>query len=252
MILAVDVGNTSTELALLNEADGSVANKYRYSSKEQKTVQYHKSHIEEFVGDSSVSAAVISSVVPQISSLLKKVCSELFKLEPLFVSSKINSGLDIKYDYPEKLGADLIAAASGAVSKYGSPVIVIDVGTATTFSVVNNKKEYLGGLIAPGPVTSMKALASMTAQLPAVRLEITDRVIGTNTADCINIGTVTAHCAMIDGMLERVKESLCCSDVKVIATGGFSKELIPLCRQKMLYDENLIFTGLYHIYKLNS
>lgn len=252
MILAVDVGNTSTEIALLNEADGSVRNKYRYSSKEQKIVQYHKNHIEQFAGNGSISAAVISSVVPEISCLLEEVCLELFELFPLFVNSEINSGLDIKYDYPEKLGADLIAVSAGAVSKYGSPAIVVDVGTATTFSVVNGKNEYLGGLIAPGPVTSMKALASMTAQLPSVRLEVTDNVIGTNTADCINIGTVTAHTAMIDGMLQRVKESLGVSDVKVIATGGFSKELIPLCRQDLIYDENLIFTGLYQIYKLNS
>lgn len=252
MILAVDVGNTSTELALLNAENGSVKAKFRYSSKAQKTVQYQKENISEFVKNSSVSGIVITSVVPEISVFLNQACSELFNFQPLFVSADIKTGLEIKYDYPEKLGADLIAAAAGAVSKYGSPVIVIDVGTATTFSVVNEKNDYLGGLIAPGPVTSMKALASMTAQLPAVRLEITDKVIGTNTADCINIGTVTAHCAMIDGMLERIKESLGRSDVKVIATGGFSKELIPLCRQKMLYDENLIFAGLYQIYKMNS
>jgi len=252
MILAVDVGNTSTELALLNAENGSVKAKFRYSSKAQKTVQYHKENISEFVKNSSVSGIVITSVVPEISAFLNQSCSELFDFRPLFVSANIKTGLEIKYDYPEKLGADLIAAASGAVSKYGSPVIVVDVGTATTFSVVNEKNEYLGGLIAPGPVTSMKALASMTAQLPAVHLEITDKVIGTNTADCINIGTVTAHCAMIDGMLERVKESLGCSDVKVVATGGFSKDLMPLCRQKMLYDENLIFAGLYQIYKMNS
>ncbi len=251
MILAVDVGNTSTELALLNIENGSVKAKFRYSSKTQKTAQYHKDNISEFVKNSSVSGIVITSVVPEISAFLNQACIELFNFQPLFVSADIKTGLEIKYDYPEKLGADLIAAAAGAVSKYGSPVIVIDVGTATTFSVVNDKNEYLGGLIAPGPVTSMKALASMTAQLPAVRLEITDKVIGTNTADCINIGTVTAHCAMIDGMLERVKKSLCCSDVNMVATGGFSKDLMPLCRQKMLYDENLIFAGLYHIYKLN-
>ncbi len=251
MILAVDVGNTSIELALLHTENGSIKAKFRYSAKAQKTIRYHKDHIREFVKNSNVSGIVITSVVPEISEFLNQVCDELFNLQPLFVNSDIKTGLAIKYDYPEKLGADLISAASGAAVKYGSPVIVIDVGTATTFSVVNDKNEYLGGLIAPGPVTSMKALASMTAQLPAVRLKITDKVIGTNTSDCINIGTVTAHCAMIDGMLERVKESLGCSDVKVIATGGFSKDLIPLCRQNMLYDENLIFTGLYQIYKMN-
>lgn len=252
MILAVDVGNTSTELALLSEENGSVKAKYRYSSKEQRNAEYHKKSIDEFIKDSSISGVVVTSVVPEISAFFEQACSDLFGFSPLFINSDIKTGLDIKYDNPKKLGADLITAAAGAVCKYGCPVIVIDVGTATTFSVVNDKNEYIGGLIAPGPVTSMKALASMTAQLSPVKLEVNDRVVGTNTADCVNIGTVTAHCAMIDGMLERVKECLNDLDFNVVATGGFSKDLLPLCRQKMIYDENLIFTGLYQIYKMNS
>lgn len=252
MLLAVDIGNTSTELALIDLENGSIINKYRYASKTRNTAQYHKNNIKSFSENSSIIGVVISSVVPEISSYLKQACNALFNIEPLFVSSDIKTGLEIKYDYPEKLGADLIAAAAGAVNKYGSPIIVVDVGTATTISVINDKNEYLGGMIAPGPVTAMKALAAMTAQLPLIRLQATDKSIGTNTEDCINAGTVTAHCAMIDGMLERVKESLGCSDVNVIATGGFSKALIPFCRQKMIYDENLIFTGLYQLYRINN
>lgn len=252
MILAVDVGNTSTELALLSEENGAVLSAYRYSSKAERTAEYHKKNLVLFMKNQGVSGIVISSVVPEISAFLEADCYDLFNSKPLFVSSEMKTGLIIQYDNPQKLGADLIAVAVGAVCKYGSPVIVIDVGTATTFSVVNDKNEYLGGLIAPGPVTSMKALASMTAQLPDIRLAVTDKVVGTNTADCINIGTVTGHAAMIDGMIDRTLQSLHMPSVNVIVTGGFSKELVPLCKQKMIYDENLIFTGLYHIYKMNS
>jgi len=251
MILAIDVGNTSTESALLHFENGNILKKHRYSSKAQSTVEYHKNYLVSLVESNIISGVVISSVVPEISVLLEAACRELFNIKPIFVSADIKMGLTIRYDAPQKLGADLIAAAAGAVVKYGSPAIVIDAGTATTFSVINEKKEYLGGMIAPGPVTAMKALASMTAQLPVTRLAVTDKVIGTNTADCINIGTVTAHAAMIDGMLDRVLEAFAFSDVSLIATGGFSKELVTLFRHNLLFDENLIFTGMYNIYKMN-
>lgn len=252
MILAIDVGNTSTQLALLNEENGYLLSTHRYSSKTEKTVEYHKNNIALFTENQVVSGIVISSVVPEISTFLETACRDLFDMNPIFVSAEIKTGLNIKYDNPQKLGADLIAVAVGAVCEYGAPAIVVDVGTATTFSVISAEKEYLGGLIAPGPVTSMKALASMTAQLPVTRLEVTDKVIGSNTADCINIGTVTAHAAMIDGMIERTAQALHLPSVNVIATGGFSKDLVPLCTHKMHYDENLIVMGLYHIYKMNS
>lgn len=252
MILAIDVGNTSTQLALLSEENGAVLSTHRYSSKTVKTVEYHKNNIDSFTENQNVSGIVISSVVPEISAFLETACRDLFDVNPLFVSSEIKTGLNIQYDNPQKLGADLIAVAVGAVCEYGAPAIVVDVGTATTFSVIGSEKEYLGGLIAPGPVTSMKALASMTAQLPVTRLEVTDKVIGSNTADCINIGTVTGHSAMIDGMIDRILHALNLPSVNMIATGGFSKDLISLCTHKMHYDENLIFTGLYYIYKMNS
>lgn len=250
MILAIDVGNTSTEAALLNAENGEVLKTYRYSSKTQSMPEYQKNNIALLTENNSISGAVISSVVPEINCFLEAACRDLFCIKPLFVNADVKTGLDIKYDAPQKLGADLIAAAVGAAVKYGLPAIVVDVGTATTFSVISERNEYLGGMIAPGPVTSMKALASMTAQLELTHLEITDKVIGTNTADCINIGTVTAHSAMIDGMLDRVFENYG-YEFKVIATGGFSKALAPLCRHKMQYDENLIFTGMYNIYKMN-
>lgn len=251
MILGIDAGNTSIEFALITE-NGSVESKHRIATEKKATAEYYKNSLKTFIGKQMISGAIISSVVPEINTFLEKSCAEIFDVMPLFVSSRLNTGLDIGYDNPEKLGADLITAASGATVKYKMPLIVVDIGTATTFSVVNENRKYLGGMIAAGPCTSMKALASMTSQLPEIEMSFTDSVIGTNTADCIKIGTLTAHSAMIDGMIDRVKQSLAVSDITVIATGGFSEAVTKMCVHKIIIDENLIFTGLYEIYKRNA
>lgn len=249
MILGIDVGNTDIVTALLES--GKVIKEHRYPTDKNENADYHKKNIEKLTCNHSVSAVIISCVVPEVRDNLTQVCIQLFGLTPLFVSSELDTGLMIKYDNPEKLGADLISVAAGAVNKYGAPVLVIDVGTATTFSVINGNKEYLGGMIAAGPYTSMKALSAMTSQLTETELEPTDKIIGTNTADCIKIGTLTAHSAMIDSMIDRVGDSLGVADIKVVATGGLSKLLIPMCTHKIIYDNDLIFSGLYEIYKLN-
>lgn len=250
MILAVDAGNTNIVAALMN--DGNVINEYRYDTAKNEGAQYHKNNLKKLVCNQSIDGAIISSVVPEINIHLETACVQLTGRTPKFVSSDMATGLDIKYDYPQKLGADLICVAVGAVKKYGVPVIIIDIGTATTFSVVNGNNEYLGGMIAPGPYTSMRALASMASQLPETELEITDKVIGTNTVDCIKIGTLTAHSAMLDGMLDRVIESLDTADVRIVATGGFAPKLTPMCRHRIICDNNLIFSGLYKLYELNK
>lgn len=250
MILAVDAGNTNIVAALMN--DGKVINEYRYDTAKTEVAEYHKSNLERLVQNQPIDGVIISSVVPEINNHLETACLQLTGLIPEFVSSVMITGLDIKYDNPQRLGADLICVAVGAVEKYGAPVIVIDIGTATTFSVVNEKNEYLGGMIAPGPYTSMKALASMTSQLQKTELEITDKVIGANTAECIRIGTLTAHSAMLDGMLDRVLKCLNTADVHIIATGGFAQKITSMCTHKIICDDNLIFIGLFELYKLNQ
>ncbi len=250
MILGIDVGNTDIAVALLNGS--AVIKECHYLTDRKENAEYHKLNIEKFTCKRSVDSVIISSVVPEVNEYLTEVCMRLFGTPPLFVSSELDTGLIIKYDNPEKLGADLITVAAGAVKKYGSPAIVIDIGTATTFSVINGNNEYLGGMIAAGPHTSMKALSAMTSQLFETELEVTDKVIGTNTADCIRIGALTAHSAMIDSMIDRVRESLGISDIHIIATGGMSQMLIPMCKHDIIYDKDLIFSGLYEIYKLNN
>lgn len=250
MILGIDVGNTNIVAALLD--NGTVAKKLRYPTAKNENYIYHQKHLDELVCKQAVDGIIISSVVPEINACLTMACEEQFKIAPVFVNASMNTGLDIQYDNPLKLGADLIAAAVGAVKKYGAPVIIADIGTATTFSVVNEKNEYLGGMIAPGPYTSMKALSQNASQLPEIELEPTDKVIGTNTADCMRIGLLTAHSAMIDGMLERVMNEFGCFDLKIVATGGFSKVIASMCKQKMICDYDLIFNGLYELFIINS
>ena len=250
MILGIDVGNTNIVAALMDA--GMVIKELRYPTVKNEKSAYHKPYLTKLISDCYVSGIIISSVVPEMNDCLITVCESLFEITPVFVTAALNTGLNIKYDNPEKLGADLIAAAVGAVKKYGSPVIVADIGTATTFSVINEKNEYLGGMISPGPYTSMKALSQNASLLPEVELEPVDKVIGTNTVDCIKIGLLTAHSAMLDGMLERVMNELNCDSVKVIATGGFSKAIVPMCKHKLICDCDLVFSGLYALFMMNS
>ncbi len=250
MLFGIDAGNTDIAAALIDR--GRIVQEYRYKTQKHKTAEYHRRHLGAQTAAFPISGVIISSVVPEINGYLEQACLELTGMSPLFVSSNMETGLKIKYDNPAKLGADLIADAVGGVSKYGAPAVIIDIGTATTFSVINGDKEYLGGMIAPGPGTSMKALAAMTSQLPEAELTFTDKVIGSNTAECMQIGTLTAHAAMIDGMLQKVLSSLNLPEAAIIATGGMASEIIGMCSHKIICDKTLLFCGLYELFLKNS
>ncbi len=249
MILGIDVGNTNIVAALIDES--GVFKECRYYTDKKESNLYHKNYLGPLICNQTLNGIIISSVVPEINDYLKQASIELTGLSPIFVNAELNTGLNIRYDNQKKLGADLITASVGAVRKYGSPVIIVDIGTATTFSVINKNNEYLGGMIAPGPYTSMKALTSMASQLPEIELVATDKVIGTNTVDCIKIGTITAHAAMIDGMLDRVIDSLNLNNIQIIATGGRCEDITNMCFHKMICAKNLISYGLYELYKIN-
>ena len=248
MLLGIDVGNTNIVAALID--NGEVIAQCRYATAKNEKALYHKKKLDHLTSNQDISGVIISSVVPEVNDDLKEACSELAEAS-IFVSAGLDTGLDIRYDHPNKLGADLIAVAVGAVKRYGAPVIVIDIGTATTFSVINEDREYLGGMIAPGPLTSMRALASAASQLPEIEPDFTDSVIGTNTIDCMKIGVFNAHSVMLDGMIEKVKDHLKLSDIRLVATGGFSEKITRMCSHKIICDQDLIFAGLYDIYKRN-
>lgn len=250
MILGIDIGNTNIVASLI---DGQgVIEEERYETIKNGTDLYHEDHLRNLIKDKTVCGVIISSVVPEINEQIEEASINILGITPTFVSSKLKTGVDIKYDNPNKLGADLITVAVGALTKYSGPLIIIDIGTATTFSVISENNEYLGGMIAPGPHTSIKALASMTSQLPEIEVKVPDKVIGTNTIDCMRIGTITAHAAMIDGMIDKVIKELNVPHVNIIATGGESKDIINMCTHKIILDNNLIPYGLYEIYKKNN
>ena len=260
MILVIDAGNTIIVAAIM-ENDAAVYVK-RYATGKEENCTYHYNVLSEFFCDVEkktgskitdlIQGAIVSSVVPSINIALKRAVKECLHLEALFVSNKLDTGLDIKYDYPEKLGADLIAGAAGAVFKFGCPVIMIDIGTATTFSVVNSKGQYLGGAICPGPYTSLKALTNLAAQLPVGTLGFTDKIIGTNTTDCMSIGAFTAHAAMIDGMIDRILAKIEDKNVVIVATGGPAREITAMCTHKVQCDRDLVLYGLSKLYFRNT
>ena len=163
----------------------------------------------------------------------------------------IRTGLNIKIDNPAQLGADLAAGAVGALAKYSMPCIIIDLGTASTISVLGKNGEFLGGAIAAGIKLTLEALTSKTAQLPMVSIEAPSHVIGSNTADCMKSGLVIGAASMIDGMITRIERELK-ETATVVATGGLAPEVVGFCDREILLDDDLLLDGLKLIYQKNK
>ena len=154
-------------------------------------------------------------------------------------------------DNPASVGSDLIVDAVAAINEYPVPLIFVDMGTATTISVIDEDKRYRGGMILPGIRVSMDSLTSRTAQLPHISIEPPKKLIGRNTIDCMKSGMIYGNASCIDGMIRKIKKELDREDVTVIATGGLSKVIIPYCEEKIIYDNELLLKGLRLIYEKN-
>lgn len=253
MILAIDIGNTNVTLgvyrnerfiltARLATEQGRTSDQYAIDIKDVLAL-----HGEDY---KAIEGCIISSVVPAVSEAVAKGITALCGIKPMVLGPGLKTGLNIKIDNPAQLGADLAAGAVGAIAKYETPCIVIDMGTATTVSVLGKNGEMLGGAIAAGVRLTLKALFENTAQLPAVAIEAPNSVIGTNTVDCMKSGLVFGAASMIDGLIERMEDEQ--GKMKsIVATGGLSKEIIHHCKYDIIYDENLLLDGLMTIYKKN-
>ena len=195
--------------------------------------------------------AIISSVVPAVTNNVKSAIEKFLGIRTLVIGPGIKTGLSIVIDNPSQLGSDLVVDAVAGLSEYPVPMIIIDMGTATTLSVINSKKEYIGGMIVPGLAISHDALISRTSQLSKIALEKPKKVIGSNTIDCIKSGLLYGNAGMLDGLIERINESLG-EKCTVIATGGLSTVVTPLCKNEITVDEDLLLKGLKVIYSKNS
>lgn len=254
ILLAIDIGNTNITLGAF---DGNVLSfTARIATEIAKTADQYAIDIKDLLAlngllHDDVEDCIISSVVPAVGGNISKAVSKLCHIVPLMLGPGVKTGLNIKIDNPAQLGADLVAGAVGAIDEYTMPCIIIDMGTATTISVLDRNGTFLGGSIAAGVRLTLKALTQNTSQLPDIHIEAPKSVICSNTIECMQSGLVYGTAAMIDGLIEKISEELG-ETATVVATGGLSKEIITHCKNNIIYNENLLLDGLRIIYEKNN
>src|SRR5688500_3526784 len=252
MLLAIDAGNTNIKLGVYQGP--TFRAKWRLIPEYLPGEEYGTELLRLFEGSGleikDVEAIIIASVVPQLNDTLRMMSERYLQLTPRFVDHTTNTGLKLLYDRPAQLGADRIVASVAAVEKSGAPCIVVDFGTATTFNAINSKREYLGGIIAPGLMTAADALFSRAAKLPRVAIERPAKVIGTSTIAAMQSGLFYGYASLIDGLIERMIEEM--EDApKVIATGGLARLMEHASKYTRHIDENLTLDGLRIIHERN-
>ncbi|MFI3231072.1 MAG: type III pantothenate kinase [bacterium] len=256
MLLAIDIGNTNIVIGGLKNQNESEFIARLHTDKTLTRDQYAiqiKNILDIYKIDINlINGCIISSVVPPVLDAIKQSITMVTgQTNIIIVGPGIKTGLNILTDNPAQLGSDLVVNAVACIELFKTPIINIDMGTATTVSVMDKNKNYLGGAIVPGVKISLDALSSMTAQLPFISLEAPKKAIGSNTIDCMRSGVILGNASMIDGIIERMEEELG-EKATVVATGGISKHIIPYCKQEIVYDDNLILKGLYILYFKNK
>ena len=253
MLLAIDIGNTNIVLGCIREDrilfEARIATD-RLRTSDQYGVEI-KNMLEAFgVQVTDIEDCIISSVVPPVFNSVRTGVIKVIGKQPMVVGPGIKTGLNIRMDDPASVGSDRIVIAVAALAEYAPPLILLDLGTATTMEVVAPGNAYLGGVIIPGVRISLEALTSRTAQLPGISLDRPKRVIGKNTVDCMRSGIMYGTAAMIDGMIQRMEDELghTCT---VVATGGLAQFIVPLCRREMKVEKDLLLKGLDILYQKN-
>lgn len=253
MILAVDVGNSNIVIGCLEGQ--KILFEARIRTDATKTSDEYCVDLKNIldiydVKREAVEGAIIASVVPQVLNSIKTAIKKLTGKSALVVGPGLKTGLNIKIENPAQTGADLVVGAVAALREHKPPMIVIDMGTATTMMVLDETGAFIGGSISPGVKISMDALTDRTALLPGLQLDQPKRAIGRNTIDCMRSGIMLANACMIDGMVERMEEELGYKTT-VIATGGIAKFVLPMCRRSIIYDKDLLLKGLAVLYAEN-
>ncbi|MBR4703244.1 MAG: type III pantothenate kinase [Oscillospiraceae bacterium] len=254
MLLVIDIGNTNITIGCLEDEkicfDARIATD-RARTSDQYGVEI-KNMLEAFgVQLTDIHDCIISSVVPPVFNSVRTGVYKITGREPMVVRPGLKTGLNICMDTPSQVGADRIVIAVAALTKYKAPLILIDMGTATTIEVVEPENRYVGGVIIPGVRISMDALTSRTAQLPGISLDRPGKVVAKNTVACMRSGIMYGTAAMLDGMIDLIGQELG-HESTVIATGGLAQFIIPLCRHEILLEKDLLLRGLYTLYKMNQ
>ncbi len=254
MILAIDIGNTNIVIGKYeNDKLIYAARMVTDSKKSESEYAVILRSILSLDKNSSnnISGAIISSVVPPLTDTIRNAIKTLYNIDCLVVGPGIKTGINLQVDNPSQVGADLICACVAAYNKYDTPALIIDMGTATKIMVVDENATFMGVSIIPGVELSLRALSGGTAQLPQISLDAPKRVIAKNTVECMKSGVVFGNASMVDGMIDRIEKEFGKIHT-LIATGGYSKAVIPYCNCKITLDENLILDGLYIMYVKNQ
>jgi type III pantothenate kinase len=255
MLLAVDIGNTNVVFGCVDD-DDKVLLFERISTNHNATAAEYAVLIKTILemnnfNVADIHDAIMSSVVPSVTNTVKEAIRKLFGVDVMMAGPGVKTGLNILIDNPAQLGSDQAVDAVAAINQYPVPLIIIDMGTATTVSVVDSKKNYRGGLILTGMKVAADALTARTAQLPKVNFELPSHVIGTNTIDCLKSGILYSNASALDGIIDRIEEELG-EKCTAVATGGLSELVVPLCKRHIHLDNNLLIKGLAIIYKKNK
>lgn len=253
MILVVDVGNTNIVMGIY-KGEKLISN-WRISTSSERTSDEMGLLLLQFfnhaqVNPNDVKDVIISSVVPPVMYALELAINKYINSEPLIVSSKIKTGINILYDNPKEVGADRIVNAVAALKLYGGPIIIVDFGTATTFCAITADGDYLGGVICAGIKISMDALFARAAKLPRVELVRPNKIIGKNTIESMQAGAIYGYAGQVDYIVSKMQEEMG-GDVKIVATGGLARLIAQESKSITEINGKLTLEGLRLIYEMN-
>lgn len=253
MFLAIDIGNTNIVIGLYR--DDQLVRTLRIATDPLKTDDEYMLLLSSLLALHEIPLAdleggILSSVVPQLKTVFSSAVEKLIGRRLIVIGSGIKTGLNILIKDPSKLGSDLVVGAVAALAKYPRPIVLFDLGTATTVSVIDKAGSYRGTMIIPGLRVSVDALSEHAAQLPAINIESPEKLIGTDTISAIQAGLIHGHAAMMDGLKQRIEEELG-SPATGVLTGGLAGLVLPWCREKFYHDEDLLLEGLRILYHKN-
>lgn len=255
MLIAIDIGNTNIKYGIFEGK--KLRASFRVSSALSRTADEYGSVLASLLASQNIKlkdidGVIISSVIPSLNYTMCHMCEYFFNVKPIMVGKGVKTGLNIKAENPREVGADIIVNSVSAYNKYGGPIVVIDFGTATTFDVISENGELLGVVIAPGIKTSLEGLATKTAQLPMVELDVPKTVIGKNTKHCMQSGIIFGFAGLVDNIINKIKKELGVDNINVVATGGMGEVLAKEVSSITIFDRTLTLNGLRYIYELNS
>ena len=252
MLLALDVGNTHTTIGVFRERQ--ILRRWRLSTVRDRTVDELGILLRQLcewaeIPPGEISGVVVGSVVPPLDASLRAAVSTYLHAQPLFVTPGIDSGMPLKVETPLELGADRLCNSVAAFAEYGGPCVVVDFGTATTWDVVSEKGEFLGGVIAPGLEIAAEALVSRAAKLPRIELAAPPRVIGKGTVDSMQAGLVYGYVGLVEGLTKRVLDEM--GGGRVVATGGLAPVIARYTKIFDAVDDDLTLKGLRLLWERN-